>query len=87
MRQVILIMTDTQRKDMLGCYGNTAMKTPALDALAGAGVRFERAYCCQPVPRPDRRRRTAADTTVMPRLQPNRRLLPSRPDTLGRRVK
>lgn len=27
-KQIILIMTDTTRKDMLGCYGNPKMITP-----------------------------------------------------------
>lgn len=53
-RQVILIMTDTQRPDMVGCYGNPAMRTPNLDALAAGGVRFDRAYTCQPVCGPAR---------------------------------
>ncbi|HBC89367.1 MAG TPA: sulfatase [Lentisphaeria bacterium] len=53
-RKVVLIMTDTQRKDMLGCYGNKDMKTPNLDKLAEQGVRFEKAYCCQPVCGPAR---------------------------------
>ena len=35
-------MTDTQRTDMVGCYGHPAMKTPSLDRLAAAGMRFER---------------------------------------------
>ena len=48
-RQVILIMTDTTRKDMLGCYGNEDMKTPNLDRLAERGIRYENAYTCQPV--------------------------------------
>lgn len=47
-------MTDTQRADMLGCYGNAAMKTPCLDALAAGGVRFDKAYTCQPVCGPAR---------------------------------
>jgi len=47
-------MTDTQRTDMVGCYGNPDMKTPSLDRLAGAGMRFERAYTCQPVCGPAR---------------------------------
>jgi uncharacterized sulfatase len=47
-------MTDTQRKDMLGCYGHPDMKTPALDRLAASGIRFERAYTCQPVCGPAR---------------------------------
>ncbi len=53
-RGVVLIMTDTQNKNMLGCYGNPEMNTPSLDRLAGQGVRFENAYCCQPVCTPAR---------------------------------
>jgi len=53
-RQVVFLMTDTQRKDMLGCYGNPDMKTPNLDRLAAGGIRFDRAYTCQPVCGPAR---------------------------------
>lgn len=53
-RQVVFIMTDTQRKDMLGCYGYPDMHTPNLDRLASQGLRFERAYTCQPVCGPAR---------------------------------
>lgn len=55
MKQVILIMTDTQRKDMLGIYNpKRDMGTPNLDSLAKKGVRYERAYTCQPVCGPAR---------------------------------
>lgn len=53
-RKIIFIMTDSQRTDMVGCYGHPDMKTPALDKLAEEGVRFERAYTCQPVCGPAR---------------------------------
>jgi uncharacterized sulfatase len=53
-KQIVFIMTDTQRKDMLGCYGNLAMHTPNLNRLAQGGMRFERAYTCQPVCGPAR---------------------------------
>lgn len=53
-KQVVLIMTDTTRKDMVGCYGNKAMKTPNMDRLALEGLRFEHAYTCQPVCGPAR---------------------------------
>lgn len=53
-RQIIFIMTDTTRADMLGCYGNEKMVTPNLDALARDGVRYENAYTCQPVCGPAR---------------------------------
>lgn len=53
-RQFIILMTDTTRKDMLGCYGNTKMHTPNLDSLAEEGIRYENAYTCQPVCGPAR---------------------------------
>lgn len=53
-KQVVLIMTDTTRKDMVGCYGNERMITPNLDRLAAEGIRYENAYSCQPVCGPAR---------------------------------
>ena len=53
-RQVVFLMTDTTRWDMLNCYRNTGLKTPSLDRLASQGIRFERAYTCQPVCGPAR---------------------------------
>lgn len=37
-------MTDQHRADTLGCYGNRAASTPALDGIAAQGTRFERWY-------------------------------------------
>ena len=53
-KQVVLVMTDTQRKDMLGCYGNEDMQTPNIDSFASKGMRFENAYTCQPLCGPAR---------------------------------
>ena len=53
-KQVIFIMTDTQRTDMLGCYGNERMITPNLDRLAREGIRYDKAYTTQPVCQPAR---------------------------------
>ena len=53
-KQAIIIMTDTQRRDMLGCYSRENVRTPNLDRLAADGVVFERAYCCDPVCTPAR---------------------------------
>ena len=53
-RRIVFLMTDTQRWDMVGCYGNPEMRTPCLDRLASQGLRFERAYTCQPVCGPAR---------------------------------
>lgn len=38
-KQIVVLMTDTTRKDMVGCYGNEKMKTPNLDRLAQEGIR------------------------------------------------
>jgi arylsulfatase len=44
LRHLILITVDTLRADRLGAYGYTEAHTPAIDALAGESLRFERAY-------------------------------------------
>lgn len=41
---VIWIVSDTLRRDHLGCYGNQVIHTPSLDALASRSVRFDRHY-------------------------------------------
>ncbi|MCL4413240.1 MAG: sulfatase-like hydrolase/transferase [Actinobacteria bacterium] len=53
-RQVVLLMTDTTRWDMLASYRDTGLRTPNLDRIAHEGLRFERAYTCQPVCAPAR---------------------------------
>ena len=53
-RQVIVILGESVRYDMLNCNKQTGLKTPNLDRLAREGVRFERAYNCQPVCSPAR---------------------------------
>lgn len=51
---VLVITTDQQRADSLGCYGSTFTATPCLDRLAGEGAVFSRAYCVNPVCTPAR---------------------------------
>nr|MDO8111047.1 sulfatase [Candidatus Sigynarchaeota archaeon] len=41
---IVIIVADTFRKDCLGCYGNTTIKTPNLDAIAKESVRFDNAF-------------------------------------------
>ncbi len=53
-RQVVFILGESVRWDMLNCYRNTGLRTPNLDRLAAGGMRFERAYNCQPVCSPAR---------------------------------
>ncbi|MGH9132766.1 MAG: sulfatase family protein [Ilumatobacteraceae bacterium] len=42
-RKILLVTTDQQRFDTLGCNGGTLACTPIVDALAAAGHRYERA--------------------------------------------
>jgi len=49
---VVLITIDTLRADHVGAYGASAGSTPALDALAAEGLRFENAISPVPLTRP-----------------------------------
>ncbi|MFC1582020.1 sulfatase-like hydrolase/transferase [Planctomycetota bacterium] len=51
---IVFIMTDTQRYDMLGCNGSTFCQTPQLDRLAAGGLNFDRAYTTTPLCTPAR---------------------------------
>lgn len=53
-RKIILIMTDSQRWDMVNCYRKTGLQTPNIDRIATDGIRFERAYTTQPLCQPAR---------------------------------
>lgn len=46
---ILLITTDQQHARMMSCAGEAHAATPALDALAAAGTRFELAYSPNPV--------------------------------------
>ncbi len=50
----IVFLTDQQRWDHLGCYGNDVLKTPNIDRLAREGTRFERFYVSSPLCQPNR---------------------------------
>lgn len=41
---IIMIVTDQERYDILGCNGSKVCQTPNLDGLAERGVRFEHAF-------------------------------------------
>lgn len=51
---VLLLITDQQSWKMMSCAGNRWLNTPAMDALAASGVRFELAYVTNPVCGPAR---------------------------------
>lgn len=61
---VLFIITDQQRADHLGCYGNEDLNTPNIDKIADEGVRFTNAYCANPMCMPNR-------ATLLTGLYPN----------------
>lgn len=50
----LFIITDQQRADHVGCYGNEIVKTPAIDSLAKRGLRFDNLFVATPVCMPNR---------------------------------
>lgn len=53
-KNLLIIYTDQQRSDTLGCYGNPKVITPNIDSLATDGVLFENYYVTNPVCAPSR---------------------------------
>jgi arylsulfatase len=51
---IVIVMTDQQRWDTLGVYGNRHIRTPNLDRLATEGVLFEKAFVPIPLCTPSR---------------------------------
>ena len=60
---IIYILLDQVRKDMLGAYGHQIVKTPNIDRLAKDGVRFNNAFTPASVCGPAR---TSLFTGLMP---------------------
>jgi arylsulfatase A-like enzyme len=50
----LFIVTDQQRADHLGCYGNRIVRTPNIDRLASEGFRSESCYVASPICQPNR---------------------------------
>ena len=46
---VLVIMTDQHRADLMTCAGRDLVPTPNIDLIASRGVRFTNAYCPYPV--------------------------------------
>ena len=46
---ILFLLTDNQRCDMMGCAGNPIIHTPNMDKLADGGVRFTNAFVTTPI--------------------------------------
>ena len=42
---IVLIVADDHGREAVGCYGNSAIRTPHIDQLAADGTRFTNAFC------------------------------------------
>ncbi len=51
---ILFILTDDQRWDALGCFGNASIRTPHLDRLASQGIRLDAFYPAAPLCCPSR---------------------------------
>ncbi len=51
---ILLIMSDQHNAGSMSCAGHPNVRTPNLDSIAVRGVRFERAYCSNPICAPSR---------------------------------
>ena len=51
---VLVVLTDDQRWDAMGCAGHPFLKTPNIDRLAAEGVRFKKAFCTTSLCSPSR---------------------------------
>ena len=50
----LFFITDQQRADHAGCYGNPVLRTPHIDAIAARGWRFDRFYVASGICQPNR---------------------------------
>ena len=69
---ILIIMTDQQAFSALGYSGNTVIKTPNLDRLAGNGVYFSQAVTPCPVSVPARTSMLTGRLTETTRIRDNK---------------
>lgn len=53
-KNLLFLFSDQHAQRVAGCYGDSHVRTPALDRLAASGVRMDNAYCPSPICVPSR---------------------------------
>jgi len=81
---IIFFFTDQQRWDTCGCYGQELPVTPNLDRIASEGVKFEKAFTCQPVCGPARACIQTGKYATEVGVHTNHRLLPIDEPTIAK---
>ncbi len=76
-KNIVLIIADQLRADVLKAYGGREVHTPNLDNLAEGGVVFDNMYCQAPVCGPSRASLISGRYVFQHRATNNMRLLPS----------
>lgn len=51
---IVMYLSDDHGVDFVGCYGNPAVRTPNIDALAKEGMKFNRVFAASPTCSPSR---------------------------------
>ncbi len=73
---ILIICSDQQRTDTLGCYGNRFVSTPNIDRLAREGVLFENAFVQSPICSPSRGSFMTGRYPRTTRLRQNGQIMP-----------
>ena len=81
---IIFLFSDQQRWDTCGCYGQSLDVTPNLDKMAGEGVRFDKAFTCQPVCGPARACLQTGKYAAEVGCHTNGRMLPINENTIAK---
>ncbi|MCL5746326.1 MAG: sulfatase-like hydrolase/transferase [Acidobacteria bacterium] len=74
---LLILMSDQHNPHVLGCRGDSVVKTPHLDALAASGVSFENTYCQAPICVPARMSFLTGQQPSRSRVWHNTDILPS----------
>ncbi|MBL8582933.1 MAG: sulfatase-like hydrolase/transferase [Rhizobiaceae bacterium] len=73
---ILIICSDQQRTDTLGCYGNRFVATPNIDGLARNGLLFENAFVQSPICSPSRGSFLTGRYPRTTRLRQNGQIMP-----------